>query len=80
MWQRLLTDMMLGLLLPALAGLIALARLLWIGVASGLKSLERLAHDLKSGSSASLAAITLSQHTIRAVPRSEGGERTADVA
>jgi two-component system sensor histidine kinase QseC len=58
-WQRLLTDMMLGILLPALAGLIALARLLWIGVASGLKSLERLAHDLKSRSSASLAAITL---------------------
>lgn len=55
--QRLVTDMMLGLLLPALAGLIALAGLLWIGIASGLKPLERLAHDLKSRSSASLAPI-----------------------
>ena len=57
--QRLVTDMMLGLLLPALAGLIALAGLLWIGIANGLKPLERLAHDLKSRSSASLAPIAL---------------------
>lgn len=57
--QRLVTDMMLGLLLPALVGLIALAALLWVGIASGLEPLARLARDLKRRSSDSLASLEL---------------------
>lgn len=55
--RHLVTDMMLGLLLPALVGLIALAALLWVGIASGLEPLARLAQDLKRRSSDSLASL-----------------------
>lgn len=55
--QRLVTDMMLGLLLPALAGLAALAVFLWIGVSSGLRPLDRLAREIEGRSSDSLAAL-----------------------
>lgn len=55
--QHLVTDMMLGLLLPALVGLIALAGLLWVGIASGLDPLARLAGDIKRRSSESLASL-----------------------
>lgn len=57
--QHLVTDMMLGLLLPALVGLVALAALLWVGIASGLEPLARLARDLKRRSSDSLASLEL---------------------
>lgn len=57
--QHLVTDMMLGLLLPAVFGLIALAALLWVGIASGLEPLARLTRDLKRRSSDSLASLEL---------------------
>ena len=57
--QHLVSDMMLGLLLPALVGLIALGALLWVGIASSLEPLARLAHDLKRRSSDSLASLEI---------------------
>lgn len=59
--QHLVTDMMLGLLLPALVGLSALAALLWAGIAKGLEPLARLAQDIERRSSDSLASLELNR-------------------
>jgi two-component system sensor histidine kinase QseC len=48
--QRLVSDLMLGLLVPALAGLVALAALLWISVGRGLSPLNRLAAAIEAHS------------------------------
>ncbi|RJG51995.1 hypothetical protein D0Z70_22305 [Sphingobium terrigena] len=45
--QHLVNDLMLGLLLPAAAGLVALAVLLWFGVRSGLAPLGRVARAIE---------------------------------
>ncbi len=48
--QRLVSDLMIGLLVPALAGLITLAVLLWISVGRGLAPLNRLAAAIEEHS------------------------------
>src|SRR3546814_14411871 len=45
--QHLVNDLMLGLLLPAAVGLVALALLLWFGVRSGLSPLGRIARAIE---------------------------------
>ncbi|MBS86398.1 MULTISPECIES: ATP-binding protein [Sphingobium] len=45
--QHLVNDLMLGLLLPAAVGLVALALLLWFGVRSGLSPLARIARAIE---------------------------------
>ena len=44
--QNLIADMMRGLLLPAIVGMLALAVLLWAAIAQGLWPLQRLAREL----------------------------------
>ncbi|KXU31247.1 hypothetical protein A0J57_02315 [Sphingobium sp. 22B] len=53
--RRLVTDMMIGLLAPALAGLVALGVLLWLGVRRGLRPLDTLARGIASRSPSALA-------------------------
>ncbi len=48
--DRLVSGMMLGLLLPALAGLAALAILSWLSVSRGLRPLDRLAKSIEARS------------------------------
>lgn len=48
--DRLVSGMMLGLLLPALAGLAALAILSWLSVSRGLRPLDRLAKTIEARS------------------------------
>lgn len=55
--RRLVTDMMIGLILPGLAGLVGLGLLLWLGVRRGLRPLSRLARSLADRSPASLAPL-----------------------
>lgn len=52
--QRLVADLMVGLLLPALVGLVALAMLLWITISGGLRPLDRLAREIETRSPGSL--------------------------
>ncbi|MFT3966059.1 MAG: ATP-binding protein [Sphingobium sp.] len=53
--RRLVTDMMIGLLAPALAGLVALGVLLWLGVRRGLRPLDTLARGIATRSPSALA-------------------------
>ncbi|RYM10485.1 ATP-binding protein [Sphingobium cupriresistens] len=55
--QRLVTDMMIGLLLPALVGLAGLGVLLWLGVQRGLRPLDSLARSIAARSPSSLAPL-----------------------
>lgn len=55
--QRLVRDLMLGLLVPATAGLVALGLLLWIGIRSGLAPLSRMTRALEQRSPDSLAPL-----------------------
>lgn len=43
MRRQLVTDLIVGLLVPAVVGMVALALLLWLGVSSGLTPLRRIA-------------------------------------
>lgn len=52
--QRLVQDLMLGLVLPAAVGLIALALLLWLGIRGGLAPLERIRRAIDERSPDSL--------------------------
>ncbi|UZK70599.1 sensor histidine kinase N-terminal domain-containing protein [Sphingomonas sp. S1-29] len=60
--QRLLRDLMFGLLLPASVGLAALAMLLWLGVRRGLSPLQRLTAAIDSRSPDSL--LPLETHAV----------------
>ncbi|MFP5455256.1 MAG: ATP-binding protein [Alphaproteobacteria bacterium] len=55
--QRLVRDLMLGLLVPAVAGLVALGLLLWIGVRSGLAPVRRIIRAIERRSPDSLASL-----------------------
>ncbi|WP_293921881.1 ATP-binding protein [Sphingobium sp. UBA5915] len=57
--QHLVNDLMLGLLLPAAVGLVALAMLLWFGVRSGLSPLARIARAIELRSPQSLEPLAV---------------------
>lgn len=57
--QRLVRDLLLGLLLPAALGLIALGVLLWLGVSRGLRPLDKVALAIKARSPDSLAPLAV---------------------
>lgn len=57
--QRLVRDLLLGLLLPAAMGLIALGVLLWLGVARGLRPLDQITRAIKSRSPDSLVPLAV---------------------
>lgn len=57
--QRLVRDLLLGLVLPAAMGLIALGILLWLGVARGLRPLDQITRAIKSRSPDSLAPLAV---------------------
>lgn len=55
--QRLIRDLMLGLLLPALAGLVALAFLVWAAVGRGLLPLRKISNALRSREAADFSPL-----------------------
>ncbi|ONF97122.1 Sensor protein QseC [Sphingomonas jeddahensis] len=55
--ERLVRDLLLGLVLPAVAGLVALGVLLWLGVSRGLRPLGRIAEAIAARSPDSLAPL-----------------------
>ncbi|MBB5719197.1 two-component system sensor histidine kinase QseC [Stakelama sediminis] len=57
MRERLITDMLAGLIAPALVGLAALAVLLWLGIERGLAPLRRVAHQLERRSAEDLSQL-----------------------
>lgn len=57
--QRLVRDLMLGLLVPAIAGLVALGLLLWIGIRSGLAPLSRMTRAIEQRSLGSLTPLSV---------------------
>lgn len=59
--NRLVSDLMLGLLFPAIAGLIALAMLLWISIGRGLLPLNRLAAAIEARSPEELRPLAIDQ-------------------
>lgn len=60
--QGLISDVMIGLLVPAIAGLAALAMLIWAVVGAGLSPLRDIARQLKARGSDQLAP--LEAHTL----------------
>ena len=59
--QRLVSDLMLGLAFPALAGLLALAALLWISIGRGLAPLNRLATAIEARSPDELRPLAIEE-------------------
>ncbi|MFA6032155.1 MAG: ATP-binding protein [Myxococcota bacterium] len=59
--NRLVSDLMLGLLFPAIAGLFALAILLWISIGRGLSPLNRLAAAIEARSPEELRPLAIDQ-------------------
>lgn len=57
--QRLVRDLMIGLLLPAALGLVILGLLLWFGIGRGLRPLDRVADALQKRSPESLSPLTV---------------------
>ncbi|EQB16349.1 ATP-binding protein [Novosphingobium lindaniclasticum] len=57
--ERLVRDLLLGLVLPAVAGLIALGVLLWLAVSRGLRPLGRITEAIATRSPESLAPLEL---------------------
>ena len=57
--QRLVRDLMIGLLLPAAIGLVVLGLLVWLGIRQGLRPLARVADALHSRSPESLSPLTV---------------------
>lgn len=48
--DKLISSMMMGLLLPAIIGLFALAVLVWLGISRGLRPLDKLARTIEARS------------------------------
>lgn len=66
--QRLINDLMLGLLAPALAGLVALAILIWAAVGAGLAPLRQVARLLARRDPSDFSALGIERPTKEIMP------------
>lgn len=66
--QRLINDLMLGLLAPAIAGLVALAVLIWAAVGAGLAPLREVARLLARRDPSDFSALGIAHPTLEIRP------------
>lgn len=66
--QRLISDVMIGLLVPAIAGLAALGMLIWAVVGAGLSPLRDIAGQLKARGSDQLEPLEVGARSAEIVP------------
>jgi two-component system sensor histidine kinase QseC len=66
--QRLIGDLMLGLLFPAIAGLVALAVLIWAAVGAGLGPLREVARLLARRDPSDFSALRIERPTEELIP------------
>lgn len=66
--QRLIGDLMIGLLAPAIAGLVALAALIWAAVGAGLAPLRELARVLARRDPSDFSALGVERPTRELAP------------